>query len=105
MEFLGIGPMELLFIILIALVLLGPKDMIKAARVIGEFITKVVRSDYWADIQQSMRMMRGLPYNLMRETGLEQELASLKNIAQTEMDAVNQEIQGVTRAAQIEIEP
>jgi Sec-independent protein translocase protein TatA len=103
MEFLGIGPMELLFIILIALILLGPKDMIKAARVVGGFITKVVRSEYWADIQQSMRMMRGFPYNLMRETGLEEDINSIKNITQTELNNVNQELLTINHSAQVDL--
>ena len=32
MEILGIGPSELLFIVLIAIIVLGPKDMQKAGR-------------------------------------------------------------------------
>ena len=35
MEILGIGPMELFFIVLLAMIILGPKDMVKAGRTLG----------------------------------------------------------------------
>ena len=35
MEFLGIGPLELLLIFVIILLILGPKDMIKTGNTIG----------------------------------------------------------------------
>ena len=40
MEILGIGPLELIFILLIALIVLGPGDMVKTGRTIGRFLIK-----------------------------------------------------------------
>ena len=34
MEILGIGPLELFFILIIALIVLGPNDMVKAGRIL-----------------------------------------------------------------------
>jgi Sec-independent protein translocase protein TatA len=36
MDFLGVGPLELLFILLIALIVLGPNDMVKTGRTLGK---------------------------------------------------------------------
>ncbi|MGE5224075.1 MAG: twin-arginine translocase TatA/TatE family subunit [Omnitrophica WOR_2 bacterium] len=69
MEFLGIGPLELVFIVLLALIILGPKDMIKTGRSIGRFLRKTILSPTWISIQ---RKMRNLPTELMREVGLEE---------------------------------
>lgn len=69
MEFLGIGPLELVFIVLIALIILGPKDMIRTGRSIGRFLRKTILSPTWISIQ---RKMRNLPTELMREVGLEE---------------------------------
>lgn len=81
MEFLGIGPLELLFVVIIALIVLGPKDMVKAGKTIGRTLRKIVTSSNWRAIQQTSRELRQLPNRLMREAGLD-ELQ--KNLPKTE---------------------
>jgi sec-independent protein translocase protein TatB len=71
MEILGIGPSELIFIIVIALIVLGPKDMQKAGKNIGQFLNKLVKSDGWKAFQQTSRELRNLPTNLMREANMD----------------------------------
>ena len=71
MEFLGVGPSELIFIILIAIIILGPKDMQKAGRMIGRFLNQLVKSDSWKIFQQTSTELRNLPRNLMREANME----------------------------------
>ena len=78
MEILGIGPSELLFIIIIALIVLGPKDMQKAGKTVGRWLNNLVRSDGWKAFQQTSREIRGLPTKLMRDANLE--------LAETEKD-------------------
>lgn len=83
MEILGIGPLELFFIVLIALIVLGPKDMVKAGRTIGQLLRKLVTSPNWRVIQQASKDIRYLPNRLMREAGLDdiqKELPSTQNI-------------------------
>ena len=72
MEILGIGPLELIFILIIALIVLGPKDMVKAGRTIGRLLRTIVTSPNWRAIQQTSREFRMLPNRLMREAGLEE---------------------------------
>ena len=71
MEILGIGPSELIFIIIIALIILGPKDMQKAGKSIGRWLNQLVKSDSWMIFQQTSRELRNLPTNLMREANME----------------------------------
>jgi Sec-independent protein translocase protein TatA len=71
MEILGIGPLELFFILLIALIILGPGDMVKAGRTLGRFLRKIITSPEWRTIQKASRELRYLPNRLMRETSLE----------------------------------
>jgi len=71
MEILGIGPSELLFIIIIALIVLGPKDMQKAGRTVGRWLNNLVRSDGWKALQQTSREIRNLPTRLMRDANME----------------------------------
>jgi sec-independent protein translocase protein TatB len=71
MEILGISPQELVFVIIIALIVLGPKDMQKAGRTIGRWLNGLVRSDGWKAFQQTSRELRNLPNTLMREANME----------------------------------
>lgn len=71
MEILGIGPSELLFIIIIALIVLGPKDMQKAGKSIGRWLNDLVRSDGWKAFQQTSKEIRTLPTKLMRDANME----------------------------------
>jgi Sec-independent protein translocase protein TatA len=81
MEFLGVGPLELLFIFLIALIVLGPNDIVKTSRTVGRFLRKVVTSPTWSAIQQTSREIRYLPNKLIREAGLEEQAKSLNEIS------------------------
>ena len=77
MEILGIGPMELFFIIILAIIILGPKDMAKAGRTVGKFLRDMVKSDYYKAFTASSREIRNLPTRLMREANLEDEIKEL----------------------------
>jgi sec-independent protein translocase protein TatB len=71
MEIFGIGASELIFILIIALIVLGPKDMEKAGRTIGRWLNRLVRSDSWRVFQRTSAELRNLPRNLMREANAE----------------------------------
>ena len=67
MEILGIGASELVFIVIVALIVLGPKDMQKAGKTIGKFLRDMVTSDGWKMFQKTSNELRTLPNRLMRE--------------------------------------
>ena len=71
MDILGIGMPELVFIIIIALIILGPKDMQKAGKTIGSFLRKIVASSEWRTIKDLSRKVSTLPNQLMREANEE----------------------------------
>lgn len=71
MDFLGIGMPELIFIMLIALIIIGPKDMEKTGRAIGRFLNNLIHSDGWQAFRQTSREVRNLPNRLMREANIE----------------------------------
>lgn len=72
MEFLGIGAPELIFILILALILLGPKDMQQTGRTIGRWLNQLVTSDGWRALQRTSREIRNLPTTLMRDANLEE---------------------------------
>ena len=89
MEILGIGPSELFFIVVIALILLGPKDMQKAGRTLGKWLRQVVTSDGWKLFQQTSREIQNLPTRLMREASLDELNKDIKNIQKDVNSSVN----------------
>jgi sec-independent protein translocase protein TatB len=76
-DFLGIGPLELMFVILIALIVIGPKDMSKTARTAGRTLNRMYRSEAWRSLTQASRTLQTLPNRLAREAQLE-ELEELR---------------------------
>lgn len=83
MDIFGIGPLELAFVVLIAIVVLGPKEMVKALRMIGQFFRQIVTSDWWRSVRDGMREARNLPYQLMRDAGLEEDYKAMSEFRQT----------------------
>ncbi len=71
MEILGIGVPELVFILLIALIVLGPRDMQKAGKTVGRWLRNIVTSQTWQDIRAASRKLSTLPNELIREANLD----------------------------------
>jgi Sec-independent protein translocase protein TatA len=67
MEILGIGASELVFVFIIALILLGPKDMQNAGKTIGKWMRDIVTSDGWKVFQKTSNELRNMPARLMRD--------------------------------------
>ena len=87
MEILGIGTSELIFIVVIALIILGPKDMQKAGKTVGKWLRDIVTSDGWKMFQQTSRELRTLPNRLMREAN--DELTEINKIGKELSNASN----------------
>jgi len=80
MEFLGIGPLELMFIVLLILLVFGPKDIARMARSIGQFLNRLYRSENYKIIQKTSDELRNLPNRLAREAQLEELQKELKDV-------------------------
>jgi sec-independent protein translocase protein TatB len=90
MKFLNIGIPELIFILVIALIVLGPNGIVKTARTLGKTIRKIIRSPIWAMMLDTQRELREMPTKLVREAGLEEDLAELRK--------TSREVQQATRS-------
>jgi Sec-independent protein translocase protein TatA len=80
MEFLGIGPLELMFIVLLILLVFGPKDIARMARSIGQFLNRLYRSENYKIIQKTSDELRNLPNRLAREAQLEELQKEMKDV-------------------------
>jgi sec-independent protein translocase protein TatB len=93
MELFNIGPVEFLLIIIVMFILLGPDGMIRTARQIGSWIRVIIRSPMWRDIMGYSQEIRELPQKIVRETGLDEDLAEIKRTTQLATDEVKQSMQ------------
>ncbi len=91
MDFLGIGPLELLFILLIVLLVVGPRDIAKTGRSVGRLLNQVYRSESWKMLNEASRTLRTLPNRLAREASLEELDAVRKSVKETG-DQISQEM-------------
>jgi sec-independent protein translocase protein TatB len=80
MEFLGVGPLELVFILLLILLVFGPKDIARMARSIGHFLNRMYRSENYKIIQKTSEELRNLPNRLAREAQLEELQKEMKDV-------------------------
>ncbi|MEZ0394806.1 MAG: twin-arginine translocase TatA/TatE family subunit [Anaerolineales bacterium] len=71
MEILGIGPLELLLIALLALIILGPRDLQQAGRKAGRWLYKLSRSEFWTRARQVSNLLRSQPRDLMEQAALD----------------------------------
>lgn len=91
MEIFNIGIVELVFILLLMLVLLGPEGMLKTARNIASLVRKILHSPIWADLMRINQDFQEMPTRLMREAGVDE---IKKEIADTERD-VRENVRGM----------
>jgi Sec-independent protein translocase protein TatA len=90
MNIFGIGPLEILFILIIGILVLGPKGMVEAGRKLGKFMRSIIRSSWWQNIRRGMNEIQYLPQRLMREAELE-ELNELSRITKEEYPKIAKE--------------
>jgi len=89
MSFFGIGPMELIFILIIMVLVLGPKNMVISAKKMGITLRKIVKSPLWATVMDTSREIREIPTRLIREAGIEEDLKGIKSATDSIKDVGN----------------
>jgi Sec-independent protein translocase protein TatA len=79
MNIFGIGPLEIIFVLIIGILVLGPEGMIEAGRKLGKFMRSIIHSPWWKNIRQGVTEIQHLPQRLIREAELE-ELNELRDL-------------------------
>jgi Sec-independent protein translocase protein TatA len=89
MEIFGIGFPELLFIFVIALIVLGPRNMVKTSRQVSDGINKIVTSNTWKSVIKSTQEIRDMQDKIIQDTGLPE---TLRDFQEKTRDLVNPSI-------------
>ena len=77
MNFFNLGIGEIIFILIIAVIVFGPKNMVKTARDIGGFLRKVTKSPYWQEVWATRRDLTELPKIIAKEAQLDDTIRDL----------------------------
>jgi len=92
MNIFGVGPLEIVLVLILVLIIFGPKDIEKAGKSIGKGLNKLVRSESWQTVQKTGRELKNLPGRLMRESGIEDFEKSTRSEFEKTNAALNQSI-------------
>ncbi|MCD4753829.1 MAG: twin-arginine translocase TatA/TatE family subunit [Anaerolineaceae bacterium] len=79
MKFFNFGGLEIIFILVIMIIFLGPDQVAKLAKNLGSLIRKITQSEFWGSIWRTSREIRDLPRTLADETGLQERLNEIQN--------------------------
>ena len=81
MEILNIGPLELLVILVLAVLMFGPEDIVNFAHKAGRWIYNLRKSELWQEIVGTSKEIQELPQKIMKDAELEETMK--------EIDALN----------------
>jgi Sec-independent protein translocase protein TatA len=79
MNIFGIGFPELLLIFVIALIVLGPRNMVSTSRQLSRAIRKFITSNTWKSIINSTQEIRNIQDKIINDTGLPETLKTLQD--------------------------
>ena len=76
--FCGLGLPELIVIVLVGFVVIGPQRSRELAVVAGRLIKRAMRSAWWREFSQVTNSLRDLPNTLVRMAELEDDLRKVR---------------------------
>jgi len=103
MQVFNVGALELLFILIIAFLVLGPKKAIKTTRDIGGWIRNLVKSPIWREIVHSSNELRDLPKKILDDAELSKMMDEL-DLSTQEVKEILSQTQSETEATLVDLE-
>jgi len=104
MKIFNLGFGEILFIILLAVIIFGPKGLVKTARDAGAFLRKVTKSPYWKEVWATKREIEEIPKMLAKEARLDDTIREIdlgaRSISGSVTGAVSDLIREVDQAGE-----
>jgi Sec-independent protein translocase protein TatA len=77
MQLFNVGALELVFILLLALIILGPRKAVKSAGDVGRWFKELMQSQFWQDLQTTSKEIKDLPKKLMDEAEIQKTIEEL----------------------------
>ncbi|HAE86193.1 MAG TPA: hypothetical protein DCG78_06790 [Anaerolineaceae bacterium] len=77
MEILNIGPLELLLILVLAVLMFGPQDIVNFAHKAGRWIYNLRKSELWQEIVGTTKEIQEFPQKIMKDAELEETMKEI----------------------------
>jgi len=77
MKFLNVGVLEFVFILLLALIVLGPRKAVETAGEVGRWVKDLMRSEIWRDVVSASKEIKDLPKKMMDEAEIQKTIDEL----------------------------
>ena len=77
MKLLNVGALEFVLILLLALIVLGPRKAVKTAGEVGRWIKNLFKSEFWQELQKTSREIQDLPKKMMDEAEIQKTIKEL----------------------------
>ena len=82
MEILNIGPLELLVILVLAVLMFGPDDLVNFAHKAGRWIYNLRKSELWQEIVGTTKEIQEFPQKILKEAELEETIKEINALNQ-----------------------
>ena len=96
MELFGVGWIELIVVVVIALIILGPSDMAKMGRTLGRIMRKVVMSPEWRALLAIGTEVKEMPTKLMREAQFDDLTKEIQSELREPLKEIDQSIKNAS---------
>ncbi len=77
MEIFNIGPLELLVILVLAVLMFGPEDIVNFAHKAGHWIYDLRKSELWQELMGTTKQIQEFPQKIMKEAELEETMKEI----------------------------
>lgn len=81
MSLFGVGPLEFIFLLLIAILIFNPEELATAGRKLGRFLYKVKNSDFWHSIVEMRKKASETGKQLIQESGIDEVQQEFENFS------------------------
>ena len=83
MEIFNVGPLELLLILILAVIVFGPEDLVKYSRKAGRWIYKASKSEFWQSVVGTSKEIKDFPRQIMKDAQIEETMNEIKSLNQS----------------------
>jgi len=105
MKFFNLGLSEIILIVILALIIFGPGNMVKTAKEAGVLIRKITKSPYWQEVWATKRELNEIPRMLAKEAQLDETIRDLnketKNVSSAVAASVSDLIKEVNQPVEL----
>ena len=77
MQIFNLSLLEIVFIVLLAFIVLGPQKAVEEAGNLGRWIRKIIKSPFWRDLVSTSKDIKDIPKKIMDDAEIQKTLEDI----------------------------